>query len=350
MNIFQRIIRKKRFLLNKFYLHKYTKVLYNEVINDNSEKNIYLFSNPSHSNLGDQAQTYCILRWFSSYYQDYKVICVPKLLATQKLMDYIQNKVRVTDKIFVHSGYLLYDPHPELPFIKEVVSRFQNNKIVVLPQTVNLKNEEVRKEISTIFNSHPSLTLMCRDEISYRNASELFTCKLLLRPDFVTSIIGESEFNFENQRNGVLFVLRNDGEKFYSDIDLNKLKSRFMNMPTKMIDTTIEKSFKDWYYHRERIVKKYIELFSHYQVVITDRYHGTIFSAVASTPVVVLSSADHKLSSGVKWFPQDVFKNNVQYAKNLDEAYEMAKSILDSKDHYKNPPYFTEKYFNKSLE
>ena len=90
-----------------------------------------------------------------------------------------------------------------------------------------------------------------------------------------------------------------------------------------------------------------IEKFSTYRVVITDRYHGTIFSAIASTPVIVINSADHKLSSGVKWFPQEVFNDAVQYAENLDAAYEMAQKILVQEGRtYKNPPYFKKKYWD----
>ncbi|WP_082026255.1 polysaccharide pyruvyl transferase family protein [Prevotella pectinovora] len=43
-----------------------------------------------------------------------------------------------------------------------------------------------------------------------------------------------------------------------------------------------------------------LQQFAKYQVVITDRYHGTIFSQIVNTPVIVISSTDHKLRSGVK--------------------------------------------------
>lgn len=65
-------------------------------------------------------------------------------------------------------------------------------------------------------------------------------------------------------------------------------------------------------------------MLSHYRLVITDRYHGAIFSQIVSTPTIVLSSADHKLSSGVKWFPKEQFTNYIAYANDLDEAYQLA--------------------------
>src|SRR5690606_27740259 len=74
----------------------------------------------------------------------------------------------------------------------------------------------------------------------------------------------------------------------------------------------------------------------------------TIFSQIASTPVIVLSSSDHKLSSGVKWFPEASFGNNVFFAKDLNEAYNIAQQILKRNGEITiNPPYFQETYFSK---
>ena len=99
---------------------------------------------------------------------------------------------------------------------------------------------------------------------------------------------------------------------------------------------------------RDELIMEKIKYFSTFRVVVTDRYHGTIFSAIASTPVIVINSADHKLSSGVKWFPEELFKDQVQFADNLDEAYLKANQMLERTDvKYDNPPYFKEKYWDK---
>lgn len=81
-----------------------------------------------------------------------------------------------------------------------------------------------------------------------------------------------------------------------------------------------------------------------FKTVITDRHHGTIFSAMANTPVIVINSADHKLSSGVNRFPQEEFVENVQFAKDLDDAYAKAKEIFEKADIRQNPPYFKDNY------
>ena len=101
------------------------------------------------------------------------------------------------------------------------MKRYKNNKIVIFPQTVLLTDKDVILRTQEAFNTHRNLILMCRDEVSLSNAQKLFTCRTLLFPDFVTSLIGNSEFAFGNKRADILFVLRNDGEKYYSDEELN---------------------------------------------------------------------------------------------------------------------------------
>ena len=99
--------------------------------------------------------------------------------------------------------------------------------------------------------------------------------------------------------------------------------------------------------NREQLIRQILQQFAKYQVVITDRYHGTIFSQIVNTPVIVISSTDHKLSSGVKWFPHEKFSDNISFAKDLNEAYEKAVDILKRNGAVKkNPAWFKENYFS----
>lgn len=182
--------------------------------------------------------------------------------------------------------------------------------------------------------------------MSYGKAKEMFgTTKLLLYPDIVTSLIGTRKY--DNPRNGVLFCMRDDIEAYYSPEDIDKLMRRFDNIRMEKVDTTLKISPKEMKAYRDELINNMIEKFSTFKVVITDRYHGTIFSAIANTPVIVINSADHKLSSGVNWFPQEEFGENVQFAKDLDDAYAKAKEILEKVDIRQNPPYFKDNYWDK---
>jgi exopolysaccharide biosynthesis predicted pyruvyltransferase EpsI len=347
MSIKNKLENKYLRIINRVFYKFEPKELFDRIANNKSDRTIYLFCNPTHSNLGDQAQTYCILNWFAEYFPGYSVICAPKRITPPLTLELIRQRIKQHDLVFIHSGYLIFDPHPELSYICDVVSLFHDKQVVILPQTVNLIEEGIKSKVVNTFNNHPDLVLLCRDDISLDNAQGLFPkAKLILWPDFVTSLIGTRSYN--SKRRGILFCLRNDGEKFYSDEDLNKLKSSFSNVKITTSDTTILKSPYAWKFRRAKLINEVLESFSKYQLVITDRYHGTIFSQIASTPVIVLSSSDHKLSSGVKWFPKQYFEQNVFFAKNLDEAYQIGLKILERKGEIiENSTYFKEEYFSK---
>lgn len=311
-------------------------------------KAVYLFGFPIHSNLGDQAQAYCITNWLSENYPEHTIIAF-NWRNSFGLPLWILRKIMTSEGvIFFHSGYLMVDHHLELPIYCKVIEKFHDHRIVILPQTINLQSEATKERVVSAFNAHPNLHLLCRDEISLATAQELFPkCKLLLFPDFVTSLIGTKTYNSE--RNGTLFCMRNDIEAHYSKEDILGLRNRLkQHTATELSDTTIKLMRYELEPKREMLIQSMLEEFSKFKLIITDRYHGTIFSLIANTPVIVLSSADHKLSSGVKWFSED-FEDYIAYAGNLDEAYDLAIRMLNIRERAPLKPHFREMYYDQLL-
>lgn len=347
MNILRRIHRKIGYLRSVVYFD-YQKSRLSKKIAARGEKVLFLFCAPTHSNLGDHAQLMCWLRLFREWYPDHEIILVPTKYREPHTLRKIHESLQEEDLIFIHSGYLIFDIHPELPFILEVVNAFYDRKVTILPQTVNLTSEWSQQTVSRIFNSHPNLTLLCRDQVSLEKAQALFP-KVHLKaiPDVVTSLIGDPAFQYtKTKRQGVMLCVRHDAESFYSEEQIEALRKRFVGIRTTLCDTTIKAHAWDWNAHREELIRRMLSRMAEYQVVITDRFHGTIFSQIVDTPVIVISSADHKLSSGVKWFPQEVFAGNISFANDLDEAYEKASLIIERQGTiFHNPPYFKQKYY-----
>lgn len=328
------------------------------------KKRIYLLCEPKHANLGDQAQLMCTLKWLKENYPEYKVIRFgymfgafdynlrSRLKSLLLILKYAWLKLTIRrDDIFVgHSGYFFVDHHVGWMTYAFFMKYFPHHRMVILPQTVNFYSPVAKRMAAQAFGSKPNLTLLCRDEVSFDNAKHLFGgTKMLLFPDIVTSLIGT--LHFDNRRDGVLLCVRNDVEAFYTKEELSGFLERFTCNRREVTDTTISVAQKDMARERDRLIMEKIKYFSTFKVVVTDRYHGTIFSAIASTPVVVINSADHKLSSGVNWFPKEVFKDYVQFANNLDEAYTMANQMLERTDlEYNNPSYFKNEYWNRLKE
>lgn len=324
------------------------------------KKKVILFSIPTHPNLGDQAQLMCTEKWIKENFKGYKFISIThlyvpfnregfmSLLLNINLFQWVILRliIRKNDIFIGHSGYFFIDHHGGW-YSYDFLLQGWKNKFVILPQTVNFYTPVVKQRISRTFGNKDNLILLCRDEVSYKKAQEMLgTTKILLFPDIVTSLIGTRRYT--HNRDGILFCMRNDIEAFYSPSDIDALMKRFGNTRMEKVDTTLNVPERKMRHNRDKLINDMIDKFATYKVVITDRYHGTIFSAIASTPVIVIHSADHKLSSGVNWFPKELFADNVQFADNLEDAYDKAQGLLkDNCRVYDNPPYFKEKYWDK---
>lgn len=311
-------------------------------------KMIFLFCSPFHHNMGDHAQTFCIQQWYKSNYPEYEMLILQSSITTNWLLGNIRRFIRKNDLLVCHSGYHLTNLYDEQRIYFYIIRHFQDYPILIFPQTINYTTAESLNEARIILNSHPNLTILCRDEKSYATAIENFPkANLLLYPDIVTSLIGTKQFSFS--RNGILFCVRDDKEAYYNKEQIDSLRAKFGKDRTSITDTTRNDfSVLYLYKHRGEALEKVLNEFAHYKLVITDRYHGTIFSMITNTPVVVIGSTDHKLSSGVKWFPKDLFDGYITFANDLDEAYEEATNILNNYDVYthKLPAYFKENYYD----
>ena len=328
---------------------------------------VLLIHEAKNPNLGDQAQRMCTLQWIRNNYPNSDLLEIGDFgnvfsfdvnkwtlftdLACLIKLAILKIKIRQDDLLLGHSGYFMVDHHSGYKSFLLMMRHFPKNKFVILPQTINFYTPYVRQMVQQRFANAKNVTLLCRDKISYGKAQQLFPhTKLLLFPDIVTSLIGTQKFT--NNREGVLFCMRDDVETLYKHEEIDALMKRFGDIRIDKVDTTMHGISHSYINrHRVKLIWETIEKFSTYKVIVTDRYHGTIFSAIASTPVIVINSADHKLCSGVNWFPKDVFGGYVQFANNLDEAYDKALGVLNRKDlEYNNPPYFKENYWSKLRE
>ena len=229
---------------------------------------------------------------------------------------------------------------------------FSENKILVSPQTINFKSDKELEESKEAYKLGKRLLFLARDKKSYEMAKKSYVNNCVeLYPDIVTSLIGTYQFN--SPREGILCCMRRDGEKLYENEDIDKMMSELKKI-TKVdrIDTTISTKYTELKKELKSIIENTIEQFSKYKVVITDRYHGTIFSLASNTPTIVINSTDHKLSSGVDWFKdKEEFKGYIFFAQSLEEAQKLAEDIYRNKKDYKVlPEYFRTHYYDKLKE
>lgn len=309
-------------------------------------KTIWIIGSPSHSNLGDQAQSYCLEQLCRTFYPGYRIVILEQF--TPKFGIYILRMLRSVigseDMIFCHSGYHMTEMYPLYQTYLLILKMFPDYPVTIFPQTINFQDPEIAAQVARTMDAHPDCTLMCRDQISHANAFKLFSrTHLLLYPDVVTSLIGTYRFSYP--REGILFCMRNDPESFYAPAEIAALQRRFAPIAVQTADTTVKISARYIAGHRKEVLEKTFEQYAHYKVTITDRYHGMIFSLIAGTPVVVVNSRDHKLASGVKWFPRETFGSYLAFAEDLEKAYQLAEAFLRKPPTIPPPVVLREKYY-----
>lgn len=317
---------------------------------DITQKRIWYFCVPTHSNLGDQAQACCIEKYFRKFFSDHIVFKLSNNafdFYEEKILMILKEKIKETDLIFFQSGYPFTGIHPYENMHRKIVENFPYNKIVFLPQTVKFKNQKILENVQNFYGKYDNIYFFARDKISYDIYKSIFPEHRNVHcfPDIVTTEIGNYDFN-NNERNGILLCVRNDVEKLYSFQEISLFKEKLQKIAkVSLSDTnseTKENSLKEYWKKIEETIDDYAQ----YQVIITDRYHGTIFALIANTPVIILKTTDHKVVTGADWF-EGVYEDYVYVVNDLEEASQVAQQIVTGFEYRKLPSYFKEKYYDR---
>lgn len=317
---------------------------------DITQKRIWYFCVPTHSNLGDQAQACCIEKYFRKFFSDHIVFKLSNNafdFYEEKILMILKEKIKETDLIFFQSGYTFTGIHPYENMHRKIVENFPYNKIVFLPQTVKFKNQKILENVQNFYGKYDNIYFFARDKISYDIYKSIFPEHRNVHcfPDRVTTEIGNYDFN-NNERNGILLCVRNDVEKLYSFQEISLFKEKLQKIAkVSLSDTnseTKENSLKEYWKKIEETIDDYAQ----YQVIITDRYHGTIFALIANTPVIILKTTDHKVVTGADWF-EGVYEDYVYVVNDLEEASQVAQQIVTGFEYRKLPSYFKEKYYDR---
>lgn len=302
------VLRPARQLISLPVLRENNKRLLDTIASANTgaAHKIWYFGVPTHSNLGDQAQKFVILSWLRRYYPDFDIIKIPSasfIGGVRRTLSAICEVISPDDLIVMQSGHTMDGLHPDEVAHRVISESFPLNRIVFFPTSIEFASRHgMRKDVESI-NKHARTLFLARDAVSADKARTLYPCiDVRLYPDVVTSLIGH--YHFEAPRSGILLCTRNDGEKLYSYDEIDRLADQLSKLDTlDRTDTTvdwqgIDLDSDDAWKRIEGVVASYAK----YRVIVTDRYHGTIFARIAGTPAIVLRTTDHKVTSGADWF------------------------------------------------
>ena len=253
---------------------------------------------PHHGNLGDQAITLAEIKFLKEIFPDIKTI--------YNLENY-ENYIHNNTLIFLHGGGnigWIYNFEEENR--RKVIKSYPNNTIVILPQTIYFEDSyKAQQKISSeIYSNHSKLIIFVREKISFNIAKKIFNKnKIILSPDLVTYLDDLLPSN-NNQRKGALFLLRKDGEKSLEFKTRNQFISSIQKEYNKydISDTNFLQLSINSITESKEEVSMILKNISKYEIVITDRLHGMIFSVITKTSCIVIKSYNHKISSSYNWF------------------------------------------------
>ena len=309
---------------------------------------VFFCAVPIHNNLGDQAQASCIRNWIGEHYPDCELVELPAWpFYNKKFRKVFESLINENNLIIIQSGYCTTEGHYNHKVHRYLVQTFPKNRIVIMPQTVNFHKRKEACKTGRIYEGHPRLLFLSRDRKSDQYAHEFFgKTNIKLYPDIVTSQIGT--MHWELPREGVLICVRNDGEKLYTDQQIKELRAKFKetSLETSIIDTDYPPNITDFKEAFPACFNEKLRQFASAKVVITDRYHGTIFSMITNTPVIVLATRDHKVKTGTEWFT-GIYDGSYYNADNLEIAYQKAIEILRQDIAVQNDAYFKREYYDK---
>lgn len=312
-------------------------------------KRIFYLGITAHSNLGDMAQYHCIRKWIEENYADRILIEIEANTVVHEefgFLKFFKDNFNKADIIVFQSGYTTQDLGGVHDLMhRMIIGILPHARILMMPQTVYFKKESNKQLSSKIYNKATNMLFLSRDRVSAETAKEMMPDVALgLYPDIVTTLIGTMQF--VSNRDKICICRRNDGEKYYSEDHLLKLKSVLEEeCPVDMCDTTLHVNAHKLRNNRNQYIENQIKAFSKYKVVITDRYHGTIFALAAGTPVIIIKTTDHKVVTGADWF-KGVYDDYIYVAESLDDVVRIYQELKSKNLDFKLPEYFKSHYYN----
>lgn len=288
-------------------------------------KKVYFIGTPEYPNLGDNAIAIAQEQFLCKCGISKRKV---KVFSHSNFIDfsglfkrYVTNNSLIC---CIGGGNLGNQWYEEELFRYRVFKVFPDNPIVVFPQTVFFTNDEggekaLRKSIQE-YSSHRSVTIVARDVTSFDFLkNNFFNVKLLLCPDIVLSA-SQQDFGInKGVRSNVLLVFRDDAEQQLSD----EIKKELLDLLSKRLQSYI---ITDMYSsipvtdeNRFELVREKMQQFADAKLVITDRLHGMIFSALTGTPCIVFENYNHKISEAYSWISYLPYISFVSSDTRFDE-------------------------------
>lgn len=280
---------------------------------------IFLLGTEDFGNVGDHQIAESILQFLS---QRFPGVPVKEVTLSQYEAEYRKLKtfIRPKDIIVMPGGGnigSLYLAAEDLR--KSVIETWPKNRKIVFPQSIFYADDPVGQlqlqKDQALFCGQNNVTLVLREQYSFDFAQKHFSCCSILVPDIVLQKpIAISQGPGQGK---ILLCLRQDVESTLSPSERNSLRLTAQSVCSDVRFCDTQQAFCIPLRDRKLYCRYFLSLLGSAQLVVTDRLHGVIFSAVTGTPCIALANANQKIEGTchcLKHLPYLYFASSVQDA------------------------------------
>lgn len=336
-------------VLNKGDICDSLKLVILERLKDKVQSKCIYLDLPYYSNIGDS------LIWLGTeeFLKDIGCTCIGK--HSKDTFDFRELSQDCT--IILQGGGNFGDIWREhQDFRNKVCQTYPKNNIIVLPQTIYYKSEELLTSDIEVFNNHKKLTICARDQYSYDLlAGNGYVGDLLLIPDMAFYINREYLNSMVKEcHKDLLLLSRNDKE--FPSLDTRLTKADFKDWPGlqesgdiawKYVSTHTGEEIDDFFQNSfllERI-KEGVAFVSEYKDVYSTRLHVIILRILLGLDVVPLDNSYGKNLHFIEtWLKDSSLIKRIDsqsekevsvalcYNHRLEEQYNLIRNISLERD------------------
>lgn len=287
---------------------------------------------PAHNNIGDHAIAYA----------EHRLLASASALPTLDFADNMSVPLRAVqryaspdDVFYLHGGGnmgTLYQREEQARC--DYLSMLPHNTFILFPQTISYDDtaasQQYLRHTQTVYGKMGGkLHLFARETVSFDRMKRYYPKNdVRLTPDIVLSLTDQATAD-PASRQGILLCMRNDVEKTTSGEAQTMLEqaARATGEAVAYTDTTTKEPLPISVKHGEELVLAKFDEFRKARLVITDRLHGMIFSAVTGTPCIAMNNSTGKVGFEYQWLKDFPY---IAFAQNAKEAVDLVPQMMQA--------------------
>lgn len=295
---------------------------------DSRDRTAVLIATPIHGNLGDQAIVLSQREFLADKFPEFSVFEISRF-QYEIAREQIAELVRPCDLVVIDGGGNVGTLWPEEnDKMNDIVRRFAHAPVVVFPQTAYFSDDEEGRACERVtaeaYAANPRLVFFSRDKATYEKMGAIAPAATNL---FVPDIVLYHDACVTLPRSGALLCLRDDKERAVEAGAAEALRSVLddRGLAVKETTTVVARPRRINENNRVGVLREKWNEFGSAEVVVTDRLHGMIFSAVTGTPCVAMDNVSHKVSQGNEWITRI---ENIRVAGSVEEVPRLLDEVL----------------------